>query len=43
MMLIGLVVGSFQFGLLGFAGAHMSAMNRVYVAGRTETGLEEVV
>ena len=42
-MLIGLVVGSFQFGLLGFAGAHMSAMNRVYVAGRAKTGLEEVV
>ena len=42
-MLIVLMVGSFQFGLLGFAGAHMSAVNRVYVAGRTETGLEEVV
>lgn len=43
MMLIGLVVGSLHFGLLGFAGAHMSAVYRVYVAGRTETGLEEVV
>lgn len=42
-MLIVLVVGSFLFGLLGFADAHMSAVYRIYVAGRAKTGLEEKV
>ena len=43
MIIIVLMVGSFQFGLLGFAGAHMSAVYHIYVAGSAKTGLEEVV